>query len=269
MEQKRHLELLIENFEKRLSSSRDKKTLLTKEIEAHEMLFDENKLPLPLEIHTNRRPIKGLHYTDGVINQLRDAYYKYIVQGADINEAGEYFYVSKKSIFDEKGELREKYLKEGAILHIDGRGRVAKKFPPSDINLHYFNEAMARFDYLQYLKNYKPEVAFEPQKRTLADIALQYVWEGKTITNQNKDEIAALFPELHLINGEKLYQRFNEYRKRGERVFDRGDDRKNIKHLKIMETALKFLSEPEQLHSAEKEILLFKSEVKKVSGQIL
>lgn len=120
-----------------------------------------------------------------------------------------------------------------------------------------------------YLENYKPEVAFEPHKRTLADIALQYFWEGKTITNQNKNEIAALFPELHLINGEKLYQRFNEYRKRGERVFDRGDDRKNIKHLKIMETALKFLSEPEQLHSAEKEILLFKSEVKKVSGQIL
>ena len=86
MEQKRHLELLIENFEKRLSSSRDKKTLLTKEIEAHEMLFDEKKLPLPLEIHTNRRPIKGLHYTDGVINQLRDAYYKYIVQGASYRD---------------------------------------------------------------------------------------------------------------------------------------------------------------------------------------
>jgi len=258
MEQKRHLELLIENFEKRLSSSRDKKTLLTKEIEAHEMLFDENKLPLPLEIHTNRRPIKGLHYTDGVINQLRDAYYKYIVQGADINEAGEYFYVSKKSIFDEKGELREKYLKEGAILHIDGRGRVAKKFPPSDINLHYFNEAMARFDYLQYLKNYKPEIAIEPPKRTLADIALQYVWEDKTISNQNKHEIAAQFPELNLKNGNKLYNKFLYYSHKTNRVNYDGSERQIRNYLKDMERALSFLTNPEHIKVAEKEIHEYK-----------
>lgn len=106
-------------------------------------------------------------------------------------------------------------------------------------------------------------------KRTLADIALQYVWEGKRITNQNKDAIAAQFPDMKLKNGIKLYQKFSNYSKRGERVFDRGDDRKNIKHLKNMETALKFLSKPEQIQSAEKEILSFKAEVKRVSGQIL
>lgn len=245
MEQKRLLELLIENFEKRLGSSRDKKNLLVIEIAAHELLFDETKLALPLEIHTNNRPIQGLHYTDGDIIGIRETYKKYILHGADINEAGEYFYVSKKSI------------QKGDIWHIE-RGRICKKFPPSDIELQNYNEAIARFDYLQYLKNYKPEVAFEPQKRRLADIALQYVWEGKTITNQNKDEIAAQFPELKLKNGTKLYNKFLYYSHKTNRVNYDGSENNARNYLKDMERALSFLTNPEHIKVAEKEIHEYK-----------
>ncbi|MBK7733167.1 MAG: hypothetical protein IPI37_10485 [Bacteroidales bacterium] len=46
------------------------RALLSREIEAHEMLFDEALLPLPPEIHSTRRPIRELSYTDGAILQI-------------------------------------------------------------------------------------------------------------------------------------------------------------------------------------------------------
>jgi len=224
MEQKRLLELLIENFEKRLSSSRDKKTLLIKEIATHEYLFDDSAVP-PTD---TKRPI--LHYNIGDIMRIREAYNRFIVNGESIDNAGiQYNY--KKTLV---------------------------QAPPTDFQTHYFNEAMARFDYLQYLKNYKPEIAIEPPKRTLADIALQYVWEGKTITNQNKDEIAAQFPELKLKNGNKLYNDFLHYSHKTNRVNYDGSERQTRNYLKDMERALSFLTNPEHIKVAEKEIHEYK-----------
>ena len=73
----------------RYERSLDKEALLSREIEAHEMLFDEALLPLPPEIHSTRRPIRELSYTDGSILQIREAYIKFIVNGTDIAEAGD------------------------------------------------------------------------------------------------------------------------------------------------------------------------------------
>ena len=107
-----------------------------------------------------------------------------------------------------------------------------------------------------YLENYKPEVAFEPHKRTLADIALQYFWEGKTITNQNKNEIAAQFP--HLKNGNKLYNKFLYYSYKTNRVNYDGSENHARNYLKDMERALSFLTNPEHIKVAEKEIHEYK-----------
>jgi hypothetical protein len=261
MEKKTLFEILTEGFQVRNNRSHDKKTLLSKEIEAHEKLFDEILRPLPLEIHSKRRPISGLHYTDGDILQIRDAYKKFIVNGADINEAGEFFYVNKKSIN-----------KENDIWFADGQGRNRKKFPPSDIELHYYNEAKMRFEYLQFLRNYKPEVSPKPEKRTVKDIALQYHWMNKPITNQNKDEVAAMFPELKLKNGTSLYHKYLSYNTKTDRtgLTDMSHpERENRKHLTIMETALKFLSEKKHIETAENEILEFKTNVKRSGGKII
>ena len=80
----------MERYEKSL----DKEALLSREIEAHEMLFDEALLPLPPEIHSTRRPIRELSYTDGSILQIREAYIKFIVNGTDIADAGDLYSVN-------------------------------------------------------------------------------------------------------------------------------------------------------------------------------
>lgn len=108
----------------RYERSLDKEALLFREIEAHEMLFDEALLPLPPEIHSTRRPIRELSYTDGSILQIREAYIKFIVNGTDIAEAGDLYSVN--------GEM--------------------KRRPPSDIQIHYYNEARERHSHLQWLK---------------------------------------------------------------------------------------------------------------------
>lgn len=106
-------------------------------------------------------------------------------------------------------------------------------------------------------------------KRTLREIALQYVWENKIIDNKNKDQIAVSFPELNLRNGHKLYQYFNYYSDHSNRCFDNDDEEKNQRHLKIMLEAKKYLSNPVHIEQAEKEILEFKNTVKHNWGQIL
>jgi hypothetical protein len=108
-----------------------------------------------------------------------------------------------------------------------------------------------------------------PEKRTLADIALQYIWEGKIINNQNKNKIASLFPELNLKNGDKLYQKFNFYSKQTNRINDQDDDNKNIRHLENMLRAYKYLKNPDHIKAADKEIDMFKKRAKEMSGQIM
>lgn len=233
---------------------------MAKEILKHELLFDDNRLFLPEKIYSGDRPIIGFTYTTGDILNIREAYNKYIVDGGDIEEAGEYYYVNPKNV------------NEGDIVVIDNRGRTAKKFPPTDLQIHYYEKAKVLFDYLQFLRNYKPEVGLKPEKRTLKDIALQYQWMNKPITNQNKDEVAATFPELKLRNGKKLYNEYLEYNSKTNRIgiADMSNpERENRNHLKIMETALKFLSDEKHIKTAESEILEFKTNVKKGGGKII
>ena len=150
--------VLCDVFNAHYEKSQNKEQLLTIEINKHELLFDSQRLPLQEKIHSNRRPIKGLRYTDGDILQIREAYNNYIVYGADIMEAGDYYYVSKKDI------------KEGDFYIFDGKGRAAKKFPPSDINLHYFKVAAARFQYLKYLKTLiEPKMTKRTEVTTLEE----------------------------------------------------------------------------------------------------
>jgi len=119
-----------------------------------------------------------------------------------------------------------------------------------------------------YIKN-ETTISISGPKRSLADIALQFVWEGKIITIQNKDNIAKLFPELKLKNGNKLIQKFYFYSSKSNRVGDLGNDTKNERHLNLMTKTLKFLNENEHIKLAETEINTFKKNVKEVSGQTL
>jgi hypothetical protein len=124
----KRLESLIRVFNTRYSKSNDKDTLLKREREAHELLFDEKKLPLWTNVFSNNRPLKYLDlnsYTDLDIVSIREAYHKYIVNGADINEAGE--------------------------LYKDRNGLYNRR-PPTALQIHYYIEAKTRFSYLMWLK---------------------------------------------------------------------------------------------------------------------
>lgn len=144
MEKNASLERLIKNFQKRHEKSQDKKTLIDREIEAHELLFDDKKFPVWM--HSNNRPLAYLNlnaYTDGEIIGVRDAYIKFIVNGADINDTGKYFVVRKESINKDEDDW-----------YIDGKGRFCKKMPPTAFQIHYYNEAKTRYLYLIWLRNY-------------------------------------------------------------------------------------------------------------------
>jgi hypothetical protein len=144
------LKQLTDNFNKRYKASSDKATLLQREIEVHELLFDDKKLPLNPLVSSNFRPLKdkGLIYTDGDIIRIREAYIRYIVNGADINESGE--------LYKKKG------------------------LPPSDIQLHYYNQATMRFEYLKFLKQVADKTSKNPNsKYTVKGIILAYYYMRK------------------------------------------------------------------------------------------
>jgi len=156
---------LRRGFNKCYEESHAKEQLLTEEIGKHELLFDDKRLPLPVELHTSRRPIKGLRYTDGDILQIREAYNKYIVYGGDIADAGEYYYVNPKDVNrDDEGNIDD-------IVVIDNRGRIAKKFPPSDIQLHFYEIAVARWEHLSWLKSLMIPTKVEREEVTILEEA--------------------------------------------------------------------------------------------------
>ncbi len=137
------------------------------------------------------------------------------------------------------------------------------------IDVYYLGTIQSFFSLIQdHIKNESSAIT-SLKKRSLADIALQYVWEGKIITNQNKDEIAKSFPELKLKNGNKLIQKYYYYNSKSNRIGDRGDLEKNKRHLILLEKTIKCLQIESDIKYAEKEINTFKKNVKEVSGQTL
>jgi hypothetical protein len=132
----------IKNFRDRYDESKDKERLLTREIEAYEMLFDEKKLPLSTNVISSSRPIKYLNtYTHHDIVLIREVYQKYIVNGTNIDEAWEWFRVN-----------RAEHKDDDSII-IDAKGKTFKKFPQNSSQLHYYNEANMLFEYLNFLKD--------------------------------------------------------------------------------------------------------------------
>jgi hypothetical protein len=142
---KNRLDLITRNFSKRFKKSVDKEVLLKREIEVNELLFDEKNLPVNKNINSNLRPLirKGLSYTDGDIARIREAYIKFIVNGVDIKDEGEYFFVKKDSI------------KPDDLYFIDEKGRYCKKMPPNQTDLHFYIEAQIRYKYLIWLNEFK------------------------------------------------------------------------------------------------------------------
>lgn len=114
--------------------------------------------------------------------------------------------------------------------------------------------------------------AFLKETRTLKDIVLQYIWEGKIITRQNKDSIAnqlTLDGIIELTNGNKLYNDFCHYNQKCNRTGDQASDRKNQKHLELMIKASMYLKEDKHIETAENDIHTFKENAEKISGTIL
>lgn len=148
------LEALKNNFSKRLQKSGDKPVLFRREIEVHELLFDEKKLPLNPLVSSNNRPLndKGLKYTDGDIVRIREAYVNYIVNGAKLSDSGEWFYVNRNSI------------KEGDNVVIDDKGRYLKKFPPGNTEIYFYSESKIRFSYLQWLLSIQKQKRIRQEK---------------------------------------------------------------------------------------------------------
>ena len=119
------LESLIESFKKRQSKSDDRSNLLKIEIESHELLFDDKRLPLSSNVFSNNRPLKYLNYTDLDIVSIREAYHRYIVNGADIEQSGQ--------------------------LYKDTNGMFIRRTPEAR-PIHYYIEAKTRYLYLLWLR---------------------------------------------------------------------------------------------------------------------
>lgn len=188
----KRIEALKNNFSNRLQASSDKPALFRREIEVHELLFDEKKLPLNPLVSSNNRPLnnKGLKYTDGDIVRIREAYVNYIVNGAKLSDSGEWFYVNTNSI------------KQGDNVVIDGKGRYLKKFPPGNTELHFLAESKIRFSYLQWLlvslNSQKDEKPFESLYRARA-FCIYLMYENKKI---EKDDMNSRKKIIDIINRE-------------------------------------------------------------------
>lgn len=119
-------------------------------------------------------------------------------------------------------------------------------------------------------ENYDKQAADKTiPRRTLADIVIQYIWEGRLITTDNKDEIAAEITKagiLSLKNGNKLYNKHCDYIKNCTRTGDLGDDKKNRNHYQVLLRAYKNLKNKEHQQVAEKEISTFKNNAFRNSG---
>ena len=118
----------IENFNTRFDKSKDKAVFLENEIKSYELLFDEKKLPLSTEVISGSRPIKYLNfYTHHDIILIREAYQRYIVNGTDVDEAGE--------------------------MYLDKKDKIYKRYPLSAFQIHYYHEVNMLFEYLKFLKH--------------------------------------------------------------------------------------------------------------------
>lgn len=117
--------LLKGSFNKRYNKSMDKVTLLKSEIAAHEMLFGYKKLPAFIDTLSSYRPLKNLSYTVDDIRGIRDAYEKYIVNGADIDKS---------------------------VVLFNYKGTIVRQ-EPTPVELQYYIEAKVRYLYLKWLKD--------------------------------------------------------------------------------------------------------------------
>jgi hypothetical protein len=79
------------------------------------------------------------------------------------------------------------------------------------------------------------------EKLSLQQIALKYAWEGKSITKQNKDEIASQFGYK---SGDKLYENYCMWSKRANRIADPDGTKKQIENkIERFESVIKLLTE--------------------------
>lgn len=127
--------------------------------------------------------------------------------------------------------------------------------------LSFVEDKLSSLDLLEKANDHlgKP-VPSRVNQRTINEIALQYVWEGKIIDNQNKHDIAKKLTSTGMItlkNGNKLYNQFSYFSQKCNRIGDRGSDKKNINHLKEMVKTLPYLKNRNQRESAEIEINTF------------
>jgi hypothetical protein len=191
----KRFDLLKMNFKKRSDKSDDKPVLLNREIQVHELLFDEDKLQLLDWVHSDLRPLlkKGLNYSDGDIVGIRKAYIRFILNGCDIKDEGKYYYVREDSIDKDKDDW-----------HIDGKGRFCKKMPPTDTDIYFYIEAQIRFKYLKFLKHevtIRPLVVIESKEvqssRRQVAFCIYLLYESKKldISKMNKTLIEVFIDE--------------------------------------------------------------------------
>lgn len=120
---------LIEDFKARYQKSMDKETLLKKEIEEYENLFDYRKWSLPTIRYANYEwaPVPPILPHSDIIG-VREAYDYFVVRGNDATKAGEWY---KKNMEPLSGKSPEEHEAQG---------------------VYYANLAIRCYECLQYLK---------------------------------------------------------------------------------------------------------------------
>lgn len=153
------LNRLKEEFIARYNRSRERETLLQREIELYSLVFDAEKLPLPGVVFFDEEIVirdvilrTTLKISTDDLRQIRYAYSIHIVDGREMPKLDDL-----KSDLLKKEDIKEKENYEKLV--------------------YYANQAVAYFEYLRWLKQYTPDE--EKSKRKFPE--KYYAWYHKIL----------------------------------------------------------------------------------------
>jgi len=148
------LEELKEDFKNRINITPLKKALRSKEIKTYSLIFDEDKLPLPVKLSDNDEPLKGFsgpEYCSMQIWLIREFWTHFIIEKHDIAEIDEF---SPGSWYWNLNDFASEWLTNPR---------------------YYYSLAVIYCKYLDWLHK------FQSEGMTNAELALLKVYEGEIL----------------------------------------------------------------------------------------
>jgi hypothetical protein len=204
----RTFEGLKKNFETRYEKSQDKETLLEREIEGYELIFNAKKLPLLGDLFSDRKLLfnYSIFFTEFEIEIIRSAYQYFIVNGYEITEANGWLNLLEDIYnFDESDAICAYNDAKDLFEYL----QWLKDFSKTKAKLFSIKNKQAEEIFPELLKNIpdeKKEAFAERLKKEFRNnkgLNIRYMVEGLI----NKE----ILPNLDIINKAQLYRAMNEF----------------------------------------------------------